>query len=258
MFCEKNDTFAVQNRENMEAGNVYDFRVVPQDVDFTLRSRFAAMCCNLLNVAGQDAHRNGFGTDAVMRDNNSWVLSRIAIEFDYMPRQYDDYKIRTWINDSGRIISVRNFVVTNAEGAVFGRATSHWCMINLSTRRPCDLAPVLEGCRKYVFDEPAPCEAPRKLAAVETETAVEHRIVYSDIDFNSHVNTLRYIEMMVDVLPMDAISEPHALRFDIHFVKESRYGQSLTIGYRNEESGWLFEIKDNDGAVICRASFVMR
>ena len=258
MFREKNYTFAQLKRENMKAGNIYDFNVVPQDVDFTLRSRLTAMCGNLLNVAGHDAHRNGFGTDAVMRDNNSWVLSRMAIEFDYMPKQYDEYKIRTWIVDSGRIISVRNFVITNGEGEPLGRATSQWCMINLSTRRPSDLTPVLESCRQFVFDEPTPCEAPRKLGAVETETAIEHRIVYSDIDFNSHVNTLRYIEMMVDALPVEVVAEPHKIRLDIHFVKESRYGQSLTIGYRCEEGKWLFEIKDNDGAVICRASFEVR
>ena len=238
----------------MAMGNIYDFKVEPQDVDFTLRSRFAAMCSSLLNVAGRDAHRNGFGTVAMMRDNNSWVLSRMAIEFDYLPGQYDGYKIRTWINDTGRVISVRNFVITNQEGEVFGRATSHWCLINLSTRRPCDLTPVLEHCRQYIFDEQPPCQPPQKLGAVEPVTAVEHRIVYSDIDFNSHVNTLRYIEMMVDRLPIELLSEPHALRFDIHFVKESRYGQSLTIGYRNQEDKWLFEIKDNDGAIVCRAS----
>ena len=102
------------------------------------------------------------------------------------------------------------------------------------------------------------CNAPQKLAAEEIQTAIEHPIVYSDIDFNRHVNTLRYIEMMVDALPIEVLSEPHALRLDIHFIKESRYGQSLTIGFCCEEGKWLFEIKDNDGAAICRASFELR
>ena len=242
----------------MLSGNSYDFKVEPQDVDFALRARLAAMCGNILNIAGHDAHRNGFGTDAVMKQNNSWVLSRMAFEFDYLPKQYDDYRIRTWIVDSGRIISVRNFAISNAAGKLFGRVTSQWCMINLDTRRPCDLTPVIESRRQYVFDEPAPCEAPRKLAAIEAESTVEHRIVYSDIDFNRHVNTLRYIEMMVDTLPIELLAEPHAMRLDLHFVKESRYGQTLTIGTRHEADCWLFEIKDNAGAVICRAALEVR
>ena len=242
----------------MLSGNSYDFKVEPQDVDFALRARLAAMCGNILNIAGHDAHRNGFGTDAVMKQNNSWVLSRMAFEFDYLPKQYDDYRIRTWIVDSGRIISVRNFAITNAAGELFGRVTSQWCMINLDTRRPCDLTPVIESRRQFVFDEPAPCEAPRKLAAIEAESTVEHRIVYSDIDFNRHVNTLRYIEMMVDTLPIELLAEPHAMRLDLHFVKESRYGQTLTIGTRHVADCWLFVINDKDGAVICRAALEVR
>lgn len=241
----------------MQSGNIYNFRVEPQDVDFTLRTRLAALCSNILNIAGLDAHRNGFGTDATMKHNNSWVLSRIALEFEYRPEQYSDYAIRTWINDSGRIISVRNFELTDGRGEVFGRATSQWCMINLDTRRPCDLSPVLEARRQFIFDEPAPCVAPAKLGAVEVEKSVEHRIVYSDIDFNSHVNTLKYIEMMVDALPI-GFFEQHPVRLDIHFVKESRYGQTLAVGYRCEEGAYLFEITADDGSVVCRARFEMR
>ena len=248
-----------RNVKTMEkAGNIYDFRVEPQEVDFTLRARLAAMCGNLLNIAGRDAHRNGFGTDATMKDNNSWVLSRMAIEFDSLPAQYENYKIRTWIIDTGRVISVRNFEISDAAGAAIARATSQWCLINLTTRRPCDLTPVIESCRQYIFDEPAPCEAPHKLGPVETEHRVVRPIVYSDIDFNRHVNTLRYIEMMVDALPIELLAEPYKVRLDLHFVKESRYGQTLTVGSRHEADCWLFEIKDNDGAVICRATFEFR
>ena len=44
----------------MSAGNVYDFRVEPQDVDFTLRATITSMCNCVLNTAGVDAQRNGF------------------------------------------------------------------------------------------------------------------------------------------------------------------------------------------------------
>ena len=64
--------------------------------------------------------------------------------------------------------------------------------------------------------------------------------------------------MMVDTLPIELLAEPHAMRLDLHFVKESRYGQTLTIGTRHEADCWLFEIKDNDGAVICRAALEVR
>ena len=97
----------------MSAGNVYDFRVEPQDVDFTLRATITSMCNCVLNTAGVDAQRNGFGTDTLLKNDRSWVLSRMALEFDLLPEQYTPFKIRTWINDGGRLLSVRNFLLTD-------------------------------------------------------------------------------------------------------------------------------------------------
>ena len=131
-------------------------------------------------------------------------------------------------------------------------------MINLDTRRPCDLTPILDARRQYIFDEPAPCDAPRKLATFEGGETTLHPIVYSDIDFNRHVNTLRYIEMMVDSMPIDVVAEPRPLRVDLHFIKESRYGETLSIRRIFSEGSWLFEITSDDGAVICRAAFELR
>ena len=238
--------------------SVYNFRVEPQDVDFTLHSTIAAMCNNVLNIAGVDAQRNGFGVDELMKNNWSWVLSRMAVEFDRLPEQFSQYAIRTWVNYDGRLLSSRNFVLTDADGNIFGRVVSQWAMINFETRRPVDLTQLAESYMTVLSDEESPCERPHKLTAVEAAQTFEHRIVYSDIDFNRHVNTMRYLDMMVDMLPIETFAEPHAVRIDLHFVKESVYGQTLTVGLRQQDNVSLFEIKSDDGAVVCRASFEWR
>ena len=243
----------------MQTGNVYEFRVEPQDVDFTLRSTLSAMCNNVLNIAGVDAQRNGFGVDALMEHNCSWVLSRLAVEFDLLPLQFTSFTIRTWVNYDGHLLSSRNFVLTDADGNIFGRVVSQWCMIDFERRKPVDLHQLAETYMKLLSDEPSPCERPRKLRAIEPSQIFEHRIVYSDIDFNRHVNTMRYIDMMVDMLPIETFADPRPVRMDIHFLKESVYGQTLSVGLDREDDNLsLFEIKSDDGAIVCRASFEWR
>ena len=51
----------------------YDYRVEPQDVDFTLRATISSLGAAILNTAGIDAHGKGFGVDALNADNHSWV-----------------------------------------------------------------------------------------------------------------------------------------------------------------------------------------
>lgn len=242
----------------MKTGNIYNFRVEPQDVDFTLRSTIAAMCNNVLNIAGTDAQRNGFGVDSLMKNNCSWVLSRLAAEFDVLPEQFSRFSIRTWVNYDGRILSSRNFELADSNGNIFGRVVSQWAMINFDTRKPMDLNELADSYMTVLSEEPSPCERPRKLHAIEPEQTREHRIVYSDIDFNRHVNTMRYMDMMVDMLPIETFANPRPVRIDFHFVKESVYGQTLTIGLKQEDNTSLFEIKSNDETIVCRASFEWR
>lgn len=232
----------------------YEYRVDPQQVDFTLRATVPALVNAILNVAGIDAQRKGFGVDALQADNFSWVLSRMAIEFDSRPAQYADYCISTWINEYGRLLSTRNFTVADASGHVFGRAVTQWCMIDLAARTPVDLTAIVETHAHALVDIPSPAEKPRKVLRVAPGCTKSHEVVYSDIDFNRHVNTLRYLDMMFDMLPIETFEEDRPLRMDIHFLHESRYGQTLNVGYEQRGSLALFEIAAQEGMPAVRAS----
>lgn len=238
----------------MAEKSLYKYRVEPQEVDFTLRATIASLTSAILNVAGVDAHGKGFGVDALHAENHSWVLSRMAVEFDALPGQYTDYTVATWISDYGRVLSTRNFTLTDASGREFGRAVSQWAMIDLKSRAAVDLSGVGREHAEAIVNEPSPAERPRKIREVVPERSAEHRVVYSDIDFNRHVNTIRYLEMMLDMLPVDMLAGDAPVRLDIHFLRECRYGQTLTIGYEQRGGTALFEISAEPGVAAVRAS----
>ena len=231
----------------------YPYRVEPQDVDFTLRATVASLGSAILNTAGIDAYGKGFGVDVLNAANHSWVLSRLAMEFDTRPEQYTDYTIATWISDYGRVLSTRNFTLTDASGGQFGRAVSQWAMIDLRRRTAVGLSWVGDAHADAIVAEPSPAERPRKIREVHPTRTSEHRVVYSDIDFNRHVNTMRYIEMMLDMLPVELLTLDAPLRLDIHFLHECRFGQTLRIGCEERERAALFEISADDGVAAVRA-----
>lgn len=231
----------------------YPYRVEPQDVDFTLRATVASLGSAILNTAGIDAYGKGFGVDVLNAANHSWVLSRLAMEFDTRPEQYTDYTIATWISDYGRVLSTRNFTLTDAASRQFGRAVSQWAMIDLRSRTAVDLSWVGDAHADAIVAEPSPAERPRKIREVHPTRTSEHRVVYSDIDFNRHVNTMRYIEMMLDMLPVELLTLDAPLRLDIHFLHECRFGQTLRIGCEERERAALFEISADDGVAAVRA-----
>ena len=238
----------------MATKTAYPFRVEPQEVDFSLRITLVALGGNILNIAGIDAHTKGFGVDALNKDNFSWVLSRIAFEFDYRPEEYVKYEIATWISDYGRMLSTRNFELTDQTGVCSGRVVSQWCMLDLSKRTAVDLRAVAESHNDAIVECPSPAEKPRKVPAPDAEPVLTHKVAYSDIDFNRHVNTMRYIEMMIDMLPVELLMQETPVRFDIHFLRECRYGQTLSVGYEQRGRTALFEIRSDEGTPAVRAS----
>lgn len=243
----------------MAEPTTYRYRIEPQQVDFTLRATIPALGEAILNTAGTDAHDKGFGVDALNAGNRSWVLSRMAVEFDSLPAEYADYEIATWISDYGRVLSTRNFTLRElASGREFGRAVTQWAMIDLDSRAAVDLSGVGRAHDDAVVALPPPAAPPRKIRSVEPVLRREHRVVYSDIDFNRHVNTMRYIGMMLDMLPLEMLTQPAPVRLDLHFLRECRYGETLSVGCELHDDGALFEIANGEGAAAVRASVVWK
>ena len=126
-------------------------------------------------------------------------------------------------------------------------------MIDLQSRSAIDLSWVGDAHADAVVDAAPPTDKPRKIREVNPTETADHRVVYSDIDFNRHVNTMRYIEMMLDMLPVGMLTREAPVRLDIHFLKECRFGQTLTVGCEQREHSALFEISAEDAAAV-RAS----
>ena len=235
--------------------SLFEYKVEPRHVDFTNRCSVSSICDLVLHAAGEDAHRRGFGIDALAGNNYGWVLSRMAVEFDRMPEQFEQFDIATWINPhTSRLLSTRNFEFIDEQGSVFGRAVTQWCVIDFEKRMPVSLE-VVEHLfdPNYPCDEPSPCDAPRKVRGIAPTVTRQRQVVYSDIDFNRHVNTMRYIRMMLNTLPIEYLTDNRPMRLDIHFANECKLGQMLTINYEQRENVSMFEIRNED-AVACTAA----
>lgn len=230
----------------------YPHRVEPQEVDFTLRASVASIINYMLNVAGTDAHNKGFGVDVLQGQSFTWVLSRLAVEIKSQPRQYDDVVVDTWVNEFNRLSSTRNFKVHKGDEVV-AYGVSQWCMINMETRQAVDMSTLKDVYERAMVAEPSPIAVPARLRAIEPTTTTSRPVVYSDIDFNRHVNTLRYIDLVFDALPIELIEKNGGMRIDLNFIAEARYGETLTIGAVNEGSIWQFEISSDGGKTLCRA-----
>ncbi len=239
----------------MAQKSIYKDKVSQQQVDFTNHLSIPAIINSVLSVAGKDAENKGFGVEYLNKQNYSWVLSRFAIEIYKAPAMGESFNTTTWIKDASRVISTRNFVVKeeNSEN-VLAIATSQWCIIDLTARTAVDFAKLGVDYNSFIYDE-STINRVKKLKSVTPQATTTHKAGYSHLDFNKHVNTIRYIDMMLDMLPLEVIERSKTLRVDLHFISECRYGDTLTVALEQVENNSLFEITKADGSSAVRGCF---
>lgn len=235
----------------MKEVNRYPYSAVSQDADFTACAKFSSVVRNVLTTAGEDARRRGFGAEAMARHNLGWVLSRLAIELDRRPREDEEYFVETWVTEYTALKTTRCFRLIDADGGCFGRAVSYFCILDFIGRSLAPIERLKEVADTSVVDVPLPCRAPEKMHPFQAVPVSSHKVKYMDIDFNRHMNSLRYIDLMLDELPIDFVSENKPLRCDLHYLRETVYGQSLDI----LRDGGNFALRRDDGNLAVLAKF---
>lgn len=237
----------------LEKGS-YHFNIEQRDVDFNDKSTYSSMIYYILETAAADADKNHFGVKDLNRDNCTWVVTRVSVEFDQRLDKGEQLNIDTWVSDVRRMMTVRHMVATDSRGERVARATTQWAVIDLESRKAidvskyCEVYEVSEEDSKNIIDIPLrvrPINSPAKSS--------EHTVNYSDLDFNKHMNTMRYIDLMMDMLPMDILYKGRLARMDMNFVLEARYGDKLTVNMEQlDDKKTAFEIKNQNDDPICR------
>ena len=245
----------------MEKNKVGEFHFVTESylMDFRGRITIPMIGTYLLHAASCHAADRGFGIATLNENHYTWVLSRLAIELEEMPREYESFSIQTWVENVYRLFTDRNFAILDHEGNAVGYARSVWAMISMETRKPADLLTLHGGSiTDYVCDKDCPISKPGRIKVTEKTPLVEYRTKYSDIDINGHVNSIKYIEHILDLFPIEVFKEKRVKRFEMAYVAESYYGDTLSF-YREEvgEGEYDIEVRKNGTEVVVRSKVIL-
>lgn len=210
----------------------YDFLVEPFHCDFSNHIFLGHLGNHLLNAADFHSNERGYGMDYLNTVHKTWVLSRFVMELDEMPIAYDRITVDTWVENVMKFFTSRNYAIRDKSGKHYGYGRSIWAMIDTDTRQPVDILAERDGLiTNYIeTDEPCPIEPFKRVKlskAAECRRIVETR--YSDVDVNGHINSVKYIEHILDLWGLDFYRTNRLQRFDIAYVAESHCGDRLHL-----------------------------
>lgn len=212
----------------------------PFHCDFSKRLFMGHLGNHLLNAADFHSCDRGFGMTYLNPLHKTWVLSRLAVEVEDMPEQYTKFNVETWVEGAMKFFTTRNFCISDAADSskIYGYGRSIWALIDTESRRPQNILDIRNGeIMEYVETEKeCPIEGLSRVRMSNNAEFVKSiETKYSDVDVNGHINSIKYIEHVLDLFGLEQYKSSRIKRFDIAYVAESYYGDVLNF-YREATS----------------------
>lgn len=203
----------------------------------------------LIEVATLAANTWGVGYATLIEHNEGWVLSRLTTEMKRYPRVNEHYSISTWIDGVNSHYSQRCFEICGEQGQVIGYARSIWMIINFADRRAADLSAIGSMTSK-VLSKPCPIAQQSRVRISQPTQECSYTFKYCDCDVNRHVNTVRYVELLLNQLPLEQYEQSQLSRLELTFMRESRYGDEVKVQVQQEGTRYLMTIDDEQSSRI--------
>lgn len=224
------------------------------DTDANRQVRPSALVTYLQETANEHLIHIGISLDELRdRFGLAFILGSISVR-SYEPLfSGDAIEVETWTCGERGFRHNRCFRVLRG-GKTVAEATSQWALINLK-----DGSLVKVEDMPYHIEPEAPISLPDVPARLKMppvskmEEVGTRRIVYSDIDYNDHMNNTRYPDMICDFLP--EMRDKRMTGLVLSYRKEAVFAHTLRVFRQKTEDGYLVCTVDEEGS-ICTEAFV--
>ncbi len=226
------------------------------------RCLFIHQLFNLLqDVAHRHADGLGFGMPQLRAQNIFWVLSRISLQIDSLPKHEDEVIIATWVKGSSGIKSEREFTVALNDDIII-RASSLWFCLAAANHRPVAIPETLIA-QMQPYDQYAVPDGAKKLSALPKEEPMTEGMHIeaqdSDIDMVNHVNNAVYVRWILDetrrTYPTAAIKE-----ITINYLNEAFCREQVLVSHTKISNKELAHqiIRQGERTLVCRSQIIFR
>lgn len=225
-----------------------------------------SLTSNIIDIATDHANSLEIGNPSMTDMNAGWILSRLTIDLQESPKVNSYYKIKTWIEDFNRHYSARCFSISSPEGKVYGYSRTIWLVIDAATHKNLGLSHFNMPEEMILGDKaPIPMQekhfpivanpeemTPRSILA--NHEATKYKFKYCDLDFYRHVNTIKYVMLLMNQFTLQEHDETRVARLELSFLHEASYGMNTTLLRSDSETDPLlssFQLSNaEDGSAL--------
>jgi acyl-ACP thioesterase len=203
------------------------------------------------------------GRQEMAETGQGWILSRMTVQVNRRPDYRETITVRSWPHGWEKLFAIRDYEIRDKNDTAAVSARSAWLIVDIEKRRPLrpqavmDTLPRNEGLDAFTAEAGAVTGLAERDNLVKT---AERKALYSDVDYNGHVNNANYIKWIEDSIDPQILEKADKIRLDINYLNEVLGGESVEIfsapiNADDASSAFAFEGRkvEKEGQVAFRA-----
>ena len=122
----------------------YSFTVNKEDIDFNGHVHNVTYLSWMIDAATKHSESVGFGYEACLKLGGTWVAKSHTIEYKKPSFENDELQVETWVEEIGKIMSVRRYVLTcPSDKALICEGKTEWVFVDRKKMRPMKIPEVI-------------------------------------------------------------------------------------------------------------------
>jgi len=201
------------------------------------------------------AENLGVGREAMARTNQVWILSRMSTLINRRPQYGETVTVRTWPRGGEKLFALRDFDMRDAADNPVIQARSCWLIIDMEKRRPLRPQSIMDNLPQNEGQDALAAAVNLEERPSSLQKIAERQALYTDVDYNGHVNNVSYIRWIEDTIDPALLEQAARMRLDINYLNEILPDEITEIWSAHIESdAFAFEgRKGHNGQAAFRA-----
>jgi len=232
-----------------------EFIISNNDVDYRFNLKPANLYRIFQDIALKATEEVGSDSISLSKRGIDWVITRMDVEIKRLPRCNEKITVCTYPGKDLAMLYPRYFYILDENNNVIIRASSIWALIDAKTRKVIVDKDTIKKLPPETSEYELPL--PGKIAASEEKNLIETRTIhYSDLDFNCHMNNVRYVELLMDVHDFEFYKTHRPTFISLNYMKEIREKDKVSV-YSDLNNPETFEVQVDGGtSFLAKVTFV--
>lgn len=183
-----------------------------------------------------------------------WILISGYMQVERYPIYKEKITIRTWLSSYTDIRGFRENIIYDSNSNVIARAKGQWIFFDIKRRKPIPIFDDIKNKWSFCECESIEHDITKKIEPINLATYIHNfSIKHFDTDMNKHANNIKYLQWIIESIPVNIEENYYMYAIDGRFIGEAKYGDNiiaLTNNGINTES-YIHTIKLQSNNKVC-------